>query len=309
MCRPGGAVEWVLLLGRGLSRVTGVVFTPVSMSEYRPYSPPTAPPYGGSQGYGGQGYGTQSYSSDPYGRQQSTVSPAQYGRQQSTASPTQYGNPTPGSNYGGYGQYQQQQQGYGATAYPPPSSPYGAPPTSSSMFPPNTDRAIIQIFQQADVDRSGTIDANELGRLLSEGRVAFSPRTVRLMLHLFADNPADPTRIGPTGFVNLWRELGVWHEKFMEYDRDRSGTIDVRELQQVLLSFHFAIPPSVLEMLVRKYDISGYNRGIGYGQFIECGFIVKGLTEKFRDQDRTRTGSATFDYTSFMLMVIPFIAA
>ncbi|KAG0615580.1 hypothetical protein M758_5G053000 [Ceratodon purpureus] len=298
------------------------------MSEYKPYSTPTAPPYGGSQGYGGQGYGTQGYSSDPYGRQQSissstqgyssdpygrqqsTVPPAQYGRQQSTASPAQYGNSTPGSNYGGYGQHQQQQQqGYGATGYPPPASSYGAPPTSSSMFPPNTDRAIIQIFQQADVDRSGTIDANELGRLLSEGRVAFSPRTVRLMLHLFADNPSDPTRIGPTGFVNLWRELGVWHEKFMEYDRDRSGTIDVRELQQVLLSFHFAIPPSVLEMLVRKYDISGYARGIGYGQFIECGFIVKGLTEKFRDQDRARNGSATFDYTSFMLMVIPFIAA
>lgn len=230
--------------------------------------------------------------SDPYGRQQST---AQYGRQQSTTY-SSYGQPSPS-------------QGYGVASYPPPASSYGAQSSNSSMFPPNTDRAIIQIFQQADSDRSGTIDATELGRLLSEGRVAFSPRTVRLMLHLFADNPSDPTRIGPTGFVNLWRELGVWHEKFMEYDRDRSGTIDVRELQQVLLSFHFAIPPSVLDMLVMKYDYSGNNRSIGYGQFVECGFIVKGLTEKFRDQDRARNGTATFDYTSFMLMVIPFIAA
>jgi calcium-binding protein CML len=176
------------------------------------------------------------------------------------------------------------------------------------MFPPNTDRAIVEIFQQADGDRSGTIDAAELGRLLSEGRVAFSPRTVRLMLHLFADT-ADTTRIGPSGFVKLWKELGVWHAKFLQYDRDRSGTIDVTELQQALLSFFFAIPPQVLDLLVRKYDRSGFNKCIGYGEFVECGFIVKGLTEKFRDQDRLRNGTATFDYTNFMLLVIPFIAA
>lgn len=182
------------------------------------------------------------------------------------------------------------------------------------MFPPNSDAAIIQIFQQADLDRNGTIDANELQRLLSQGREAFTPRTVRLMVHLFAENQSDPTRIGRTGFVNLWKELGLWHEKFMEFDRDGSGTIDVQELEQVLRSkpFYFAIPPSVLDMLVKKYDHSGYGYGkksIGYGQFVECGFIVKGLTEKFRDHDRAKNGTAAFDYTSFMLMVIPYIAA
>jgi len=95
----------------------------------------------------------------------------------------------------------------------------------------------------------------------------------------------------------------------MEYDRDGSGTIDKLELQQALLSFHFAIPPQVLDMLVRKYDRSGYNKCISYGDFVECGFIVKGLTEKFKNQDQLQNGSATFDYTGFMLMVIPFIAA
>lgn len=123
--------------------------------------------------------------------------------------------------------------------------------------------------------------------------------------------------------MNLWKELGLWHEKFMEFDRDGSGTIDVEELQQVLRSkpFYFAIPPSVLDVLVKKYDQSsgggsggGYGYGyakksIGYGQFVECGFIVKGLTEKFRDHDKAKNGNASFDYTSFMLMVIPYIAA
>lgn len=275
------------------------------MSFNNPYTPPgpTAPPYSQGYGsYGGQGYSSDSY--NPYGRQQSVPSPS-----------SQYGNPSSyGGGYGGgyqaaQGGYQAAQGGYGASTYPPPTSPYG-----QSMFPPNTDAAIIQIFQQADLDRNGTVDANELQRLLSVGREPFTPRTVRLMVHLFAENQSDPTRIGRTGFVNLWKELGVWHEKFREFDRDNSGTIDVEELQQVLRSkpFYFAIPPAVLDMLVKKYDHSGHGYGkksIGYGEFVECGFIVKGLTEKFRDHDRAKNGNATFDYTSFMLMVIPYIAA
>jgi hypothetical protein len=111
---------------------------------------PASDPYGRQQSVApaSDPYGRQQNMSDPYGRQQSTT---QYGRQQS-------------SSYA-------QQPGYGAAASypPPPASSYGS--SSSSMFPPNTDQAIIQIFQQADSDQSGTIDAAELGRLLSEGRV------------------------------------------------------------------------------------------------------------------------------------------
>jgi hypothetical protein len=101
---------------------------------------PASDPYGRQQSVApaSDPYGRQQNMSDPYGRQQSTT---QYGRQQS-------------SSYA-------QQPGYGAAASypPPPASSYGS--SSSS----------IQIFQQADSDQSGTIDAAELGRLLSEGRV------------------------------------------------------------------------------------------------------------------------------------------
>lgn len=36
---------------------------------------------------------------------------------------------------------------------------------------------------------------------------------------------------------------------------------------------------------------------------------LQGLTEKFKEKDLTFTGSATLDYTTFMLMVLPFIIA
>lgn len=90
--------------------------------------------------------------------------------------------------------------------------------------------------------------------------------------------------------------------KFNQFDMDRSRTIEVEELRLALLSFNFAIPDAVLQMLVSKYDMTGSSRSIQFDNFLECGFIVKGLTEKFRDQDQLRVGSSTFDYTSFMLM-------
>ena len=263
----------------------------VGMAAYRYGSGPSAPPYQGQQGWS-QGYG-QPYS-QPYG-------------QPSTAGA--YGNPQSQSGYGGYSPYGQElQPSYNEQQVYPPS--YGSPYRHQAgvFFPPGTEPEIIQAFQQADTDGNGTIDANELGRLLLQYVNRFSPRTLRLMLHLYADG-RDTTRIGPAGFAKLWREIKVWTAKFNQFDMDRSRTIEVEELRLALLSFNFAIPDAVLQMLVSKYDMTGSSRSIQFDNFLECGFIVKGLTEKFRDKDQLRVGSATFDYTSFMLMVIPFIAA
>lgn len=296
--------------------------------------------YGQSQGGYGQppaGYGQQpqgGYGAPPAAYGQSA--PPAYGSQPGGASPygpvsTAYGQTQTGYGAppasGGYGTQSSLPSGYGA---PPQYGGYGAPPAhagygggygqptqqyppypaaSGAGFPPGTDPSVISMFQQADVDRSGTIDAYELGRVLSQGRPPFSPRTLRLMLHLFADNRNDTTRIGPTGFAKLWKEIQQWQKKFHEFDRDNSGSIEVSELHAALMSFNFNIPSPILQMLVSKYDVTGGSRSIGYDNFVECGFIVKGLTEKFRDQDKALSGNATFDYTSFMLLVIPFVAA
>ena len=273
-------------------------------------APPSAP-----SGYGTHSYGAPPATSGGYGAP--PAAPGGYGAP--PAAPGGYGAPgQPPATSGGYGAPPAAPGGYGAPPAQggygggygqqyPPQPGYGAP--AGGGFPPGTDPEVVMMFQQADVDRSGSIDANELGRVLSQGRVAFSPRTLRLMLHLYSDIKSDPSRIGPSGFAKLWKEIQQWNKKFLEYDRDNSGSIEVAELQAALRSFNYNIPPSVLQMLVAKYDVTGGNRSIGYDNFVECGFIVKGLTEKFKEQDRGYTGNATFDYTSFMLMVIPFVAA
>jgi hypothetical protein len=71
--------------------------------------------------------------------------------------------------------------------YPPPQRP---------LFPPDTDPEIVTEFSRADMNQNRTIEAEELKRMLSSQDNPFSHRTVRLMLHLFAENRADTSRIG-----------------------------------------------------------------------------------------------------------------
>lgn len=219
--------------------------------------------------------------------------------------PPQSQQPNYNYNYG------QPQNPTSAGAY---GSPYGYQPTPSGYtpapsFPPGTHPEVIRSFQTVDSDRSGFIDARELQRALSNGYQPFSLRTIRLLMFLFG-NPADPLRIGPKEFADLWNCLGQWRGIFERFDRDRSGKIDLAELRDALYSLGYAIPPSVLQLLISKYDDqSGRRVDLSFDSFVECGMIVKGLTEKFKEKDTRYTGSATLSYETFMTMVIPFLAA
>ncbi|PQM39933.1 putative calcium-binding protein CML48 [Prunus yedoensis var. nudiflora] len=97
---------------------------------------------------------------------------------------------------------------------------------------------------------------------------------------------------------------------FERYDKDRSGKIDLMELRDALYSLGLAIPPSVLQLLISKYDDgSGSRVELNFDSFVECGMIVKGLTDKFKEKDLRYTGSATINYDTFMSMVIPFLVS
>lgn len=174
------------------------------------------------------------------------------------------------------------------------------------QFPAGTDGEIIRAFELGDIDGSGTIDAAELGRVLSSG-LPFSTRTVHLMLHLYSNQGSN--KIGPTDFIALWKALKAWKVSFERFDRDRSGRIDYNELRDGLLSMGYAISPPLLNILISKYDRTGQAKALDYDNFVECGLVVKGLTDRFKVKDARLTGAATLDYETFMTMVLPFIVA
>nr|AEX86943.1 EFh calcium-binding protein [Haloxylon ammodendron] len=196
---------------------------------------------------------------------------------------------------------------------PPPSSTSSTPYSSnygynySNPFPPGTDPEIIRSFQMVDRDNSGFIDDSELQNALSFGYHRFSLSTVRLLIFLFKNPSERPLRIRPSEFAALWSCLGQWRGIYERFDRDRCG-IDVDELRDALYSLGYAVPPSVLQLLISRYDGgNGRKAHLNFDSFVECGMVIKGLTEKFKEKDKRYTGSATITYEDFMSMVLPYL--
>ncbi|PSS01776.1 Calcium-binding protein [Actinidia chinensis var. chinensis] len=234
-----------------------------------------------------------------------------------------YGGGAPSAPYGVQSEKPHKEKPYGAAppasavpyasgGYPPQAAPapYGIPFASlvPSAFPPGTDPNVVSCFQMADQDGSGLIDDKELQRALSSYNQSFSLRTVHLLMYLFTNT--NIRKIGPKEFIAVFYSLQSWRGIFERFDRDRSSKIDSGELREALMSLGFSVSPTVLELLVSKFDkTGGKSRAIEYDNFIECCLTVKGLTEKFKEKDTAYTGSASFTYESFMLTVLPFLIA
>ncbi|KAF3642932.1 putative calcium-binding protein CML50 [Capsicum annuum] len=268
--------------------------------------PPNVPGFG----YG-QPPSAQPYPSAPYGAPGAPSSASSYGIPPPHSS-SPYGVPQPPSA-----------SPYGVPHAPVPSpygagaSPYGYPTPASSIpfaslvpsaFPAGTDPNVIACFQLADQDGSGFIDDKELQKVLSSYNQSFSLRTVHLLMYLFTNT--NTRKIGPKEFTSVFYCLQDWRGIFERFDRDRSGRIDSCELRDALLSMGYSVSPLILDLLVSKYDKSGgMNKAIEYDNFIECCLTVKGLTEKFKQADTSRSGSVMFTYESFLLTVLPFLIA
>ncbi|KAM0883353.1 hypothetical protein ACQ4PT_031753 [Festuca glaucescens] len=283
------------------------------MADYNRYG------HGHGQGYG-QGYGyapsapparvPAPSSSSPYGyryEQGGGYPPPAPVPASSSSSPLGQGGgyppsaPVPASSSSSpYG------YGYGQGGYPPPMGSFGG---GAVAFPPGTHPDVERAFRAADRDRSGRIDERELQDALSDAYHRFSIRTVRLLMSFSKNTRASsPPQMGPADFVSLWNCLGQWRGIFDRYDRDRSGKIDSNELNQALRGLGYAVPPSVIEALIANYNDGVSRRGaLDFDNFVECGMIVKGLTDKFKEKDTRYTGSAALTYDSFLSIVIPFI--
>ncbi|KQJ89572.1 probable calcium-binding protein CML50 [Brachypodium distachyon] len=280
------------------------------MAGYPP-PPGSGYPYAAPASGGGGGYG--SAQPTPYGQQK----PPKEGKTSSSSGSGPYhGAPPP----------QQPPHGYGAPPPPAGQQPYGAPPGGQpygggggygspfaalvpSAFPPGTDPSVVACFGAADRDGSGVIDDRELQAALSGyGQQSFSLRTVHLLMYLFTNT--NVRKIGPKEFTSVFYSLQNWRGIFERFDRDRSGKIDASELRDALLNLGYSVSPTVLDLLVSKFDkTGGKNKAIEYDNFIECCLTVKGLTEKFKEKDTAYSGSATFGYEAFMLTVLPFLIA
>ncbi|XP_031498370.1 probable calcium-binding protein CML49 [Nymphaea colorata] len=174
-------------------------------------------------------------------------------------------------------------------------------------FPPGTDQKVIKAFDAVDKDCSGTIDECELRTALTKCNHTFTDRTVRFFMCTFSKD-ATRSRIGPGEFVVLFNSLKRWRDVFCKADKDRDGVIHGNELRTALNSLGFPVSPQAVNLMIATYIREKRSNGVPYDKFIQCCVIVKGLTETFKEQERS-PGSATFTYELFMQAALMFTAA
>jgi len=112
--------------------------------------------------------------------------------------------------------------------------------------------------------------------------------------------------IGYNEFAGLWKYVKDWQNVYRHFDRDRSGTIDVRELREALTQFGYNLSPRLLDLVERKYGAAGpgLTAGITFDRFVRACVAVKQLTESFQRLDTNRSGWVQLNYDQFMATVL-----
>ncbi|XP_068179181.1 sorcin-like isoform X2 [Antennarius striatus] len=174
---------------------------------------------------------------------------------------------------------------------------YGAPAGYPQM--PQMQDPLYQYFA-AVAGQDGQISADELQRCLTQSGVAgsykpFSMETCRLMINMLDRDYSGS--MGFNEFKELWQAINGWKTTFMNYDRDRSGTMEGHELQQAITAFGYNLSPQALGIIMKRYSINGR---IGFDDFVSCCVKLRGLSEQFQRRDTTRTGKAMFQYDDFI---------
>lgn len=114
---------------------------------------------------------------------------------------------------------------------------------------------LISVVCIQDTDRSGTIGFNEVSDhdlFLSFSEYLIHPQFAGLWKYIKVCAVCHPA----LAWVFLKKRSQDWQGVFLHFDRDRSGTIDGRELEQALNQFGFRLTPQLLALLQRKYGAS-----------------------------------------------------
>ncbi|CAL9706111.1 unnamed protein product [Knipowitschia caucasica] len=174
---------------------------------------------------------------------------------------------------------------------------YGAAPAG---FPGQQQQDPLYGYFSSVAGQDGQISADELQRCLTSSGISgsynpFSLETCRLMISML-----DRDYSGSMGF-NEFKELsGVlnqWKTMFMQYDRDRSGTVDPQELHQALGHMGYNLSPQALSSILKRYSHHGR---VGFDDFVCCCIKLRALTDHFRRRDASNCGKANFAYDDFI---------
>lgn len=164
--------------------------------------------------------------------------------------------------------------------------------------PVNADHLQLQQwFKAIDRDSNGTLDAAELQRALALGNLHFSLQAVAHMIRMH-DTKQDGT-VNFVEFEKLHNFLTSMQKSFVQYDQDKSGELDMREVQQALSSAGFMLDQPAFAALFTAFD-PDKSGSLCLPEYIGLTLFLQSATATFTAFDAQRTGRITLDFNQWV---------
>lgn len=124
---------------------------------------------------------------------------------------------------------------------------YGEAPGGGAAFLGQTQDPLCCYFA-AVAGQDGQIDADQLQRCLTQSGIEGGCKPFNLETCLMV-SMLDKHMSGTMGFnefKELWAVLNGWRQHFINFNSDRSGTVDHQELQKALTTMGFRLRPQTV---------------------------------------------------------------
>jgi len=180
----------------------------------------------------------------------------------------------------------------------------GYKPKRPAPPPPNmpSHEKLRTYFDRVDANKSGTITPQELQAALVNGNgTEFNMTTINMMIGMFDRDKSGEITFDEFG--SLYRYIVDWQNCFKTFDRDQSGSINHKELQDALSSFGYNLSSNVYSLLIRKFDRTN-KQAVKFDDFIQCCLVLHGITDMFRTEDTDLDGKITITYETFLSMIL-----
>ncbi|GAV08054.1 hypothetical protein RvY_17805 [Ramazzottius varieornatus] len=171
-------------------------------------------------------------------------------------------------------------------------APQNFPPHAPNWQKQQEKEELRMWFSAVDENNDGYITTVELQHaLLNDNWTPFNMDTIKMMLKMFDRNFND--RIEFDEFAGLKRYVQEWKKIFDQYDDDRSGTIDVTELQKAFQGMSFTFSLDFCSALCRRFSTSSPNQ-INLDAFIYASAMVTAISKDHARAARDGTTLETF---------------
>jgi len=128
-------------------------------------------------------------------------------------------------------------------------------PWFASFYPAgdlNMIDSIEKWFKFIDLDKNGTLDETELGKALEQAGFKFAQTLISQLIRVFDFNNSGTVDIDE--FVCIYIFLNRMRDAFTVADKDKSGTLELNELETVLGNSDFKLSQESVHALLLKFS-------------------------------------------------------